>query len=411
MSNPLRQLAAAGQSVWLDYIHRKFLESGALQRLIDKDGVTGVTSNPSIFQQAMGEGSDYDDRLKALLEAGVDAPSELYERLAIADVQAAADQLRPVYDRLKRRDGYVSLEVSPHLAMDSEATIVEARRLWRAVDRPNLMIKVPGTAAGATAVRQLIGEGVNVNVTLLFGIEAYEVVAEAHHQGLLAFRAGGGDLSTVHSVASFFISRIDTEIDKAIDARLMAGAGDDAEALRKLRGQVSIANAKIAYRRYCETLEEPRWKVLADAGATPQRLLWASTGAKDPAYSDVYYVEALIGPETVDTLPIKTLEAFRDHGRVGPSLREHPIEAYEILVSAQTLNLDLDGVAKSLVVDGVRRFTEAFDALHASLAAKRLVLLASMPPRTPAPEPAATIIPPKVQTSDSTAESEHPACA
>ena len=388
MSNPLRQLAAAGQSVWLDYIHRKFLESGALKRLIDKDGVTGVTSNPSIFQQAMGEGSDYDDRLKALLEAGVDAPSELYERLAIADVQAAADQLRPVYDRLKRRDGYVSLEVSPHLAMDSAATVVEARRLWRAVDRPNLMIKVPGTGPGATAVRQLIGEGINVNVTLLFGIAAYEAVAEAHHQGLLARRTAGGDLSEVHSVASFFISRIDTEIDKAIDARLQSGAGDDAEALRKLRGQVSIANAKIAYRRYCETLEEPRWKALADAGATPQRLLWASTGVKDPAYSDVYYVEALIGPETVDTLPIKTLEAFRDHGRVSPSLREHPTEAYEILVSAQTLNLDLDGVAEALVVDGVRRFTEAFDALHASLAAKRVVLLAGLPPRTLAPQAA-----------------------
>jgi transaldolase len=389
MSNPLRQLAAAGQSVWLDYIHRKFLESGALQRLIDRDGVTGVTSNPSIFQQAMGEGSDYDDRLKALLEGGVEAPSELYERLAIADVQAAADQLRAVYDRLKRRDGYVSLEVSPHLAMDSDATVAEARRLWRAVDRPNLMIKVPGTAPGAAAVRRLIGEGVNVNVTLLFGIDAYETVAEAHHQGLLAFRAGGGDLSTVHSVASFFISRIDTEIDKAIDARLQAGAGDDAEALRKLRGRVSIANAKIAYRRYCETLEEPRWKALADAGATPQRLLWASTGVKDAAYSDVYYVEALIGPETVDTLPIKTLEAFRDHGRVRPTaLREHPTEAYEILVSAQTLNLDLDGVTKALVVDGVRRFAEAFDALHASLAAKRIALLGDLPPGTLAPQAA-----------------------
>ncbi|WP_411288704.1 transaldolase [Phenylobacterium sp.] len=390
MSNPLRQLAAAGQSVWLDYIHRKFLESGELKRLIDKDGVTGVTSNPSIFQKAMGEGSDYDDRLKSLLAAGVDAPSELYERLAIADVQAAADQLRPVYDRLKRRDGYVSLEVSPHLAMDSEAAVVEARRLWRAVDRPNLMIKVPGTAPGATAVRQLIGEGVNVNVTLLFGIEAYEAVAEAHHQGLLAFRSGGGDVSTVHSVASFFISRIDTEIDKTIDARLQAGAGDDAEALRKLRGRVSIANAKIAYRRYCETLEEPRWQALARDGAAPQRLLWASMGVKDTAYSDVYYVEALIGPDTVNTLPIKTLDAFRAHGRVGPRLREHPTEAYEILVSAQDLNLDLDGVAKALVVDGVRRFAESFDELHAALAGKRVELLAGLPPRTPAPR-AATV--------------------
>jgi transaldolase len=384
MDNPLLQLAAAGQSVWLDYIHRKILEDGELKRLIDQDGVTGVTSNPSIFEQSIGHGADYDDRLQRLLGVGVEAAAELYERLAIIDVRAAADQLRPVYDRLLRRDGYVSLEVSPHLAMDTEATVAEARRLWRAVDRPNLMIKVPGTAQGAAAVRLLIGEGINVNVTLLFGIDAYLAAAEAHVEGLETLSAAGRDLSTVHSVASFFISRIDTEIDKLIDARLAAGAGADTPGLTKLRGKAAIANAKIAYRRYREDLDCPRWEKLAAAGASPQRLLWASTGVKDPTYPDVYYVEALIGPDTVNTMPAKTMDAFRDHGRVGTTLREHPYEAYEVEVLTETLGVDLKQITDGLLVDGLRRFAQSYDDLLAALSAKRDRLRA-----TPAPGPAA----------------------
>lgn len=372
MDNPLLRLAAAGQSVWLDFIHRKILEDGELKRLISQDGVTGVTSNPSIFEQSIGHGTDYDDRLQRLLGLGVEAPVELYERLAIIDVRAAADQLRPVYDRLARRDGYVSLEVSPHLAMDTEATVDEARRLWRTVDRPNLMIKVPGTAAGAAAVRQLIGEGINVNVTLLFGIDAYLAAAAAHLEGLEVLSAAGGDVSGVHSVASFFISRIDAEIDKLIDARLAAGVSSvDTSLLATLRGKVAIANAKIAYRRYREDLTFPRWQKLAGAGASPQRLLWASTGVKDPAYADVYYVEALIGPDTVNTMPAKTMDAFRDHGRVGTTLREQPYEAYEVEVLTETLGLYLKEVTDRLLVEGLRHFARSYDDLLAALSVKR----------------------------------------
>ena len=405
MDNPLLQLAAAGQSVWLDYIHRKILENAELRRLIDQDGVTGVTSNPSIFEQSIGHGTDYDDRLQGLLGLGVEAAAELYERLAIFDVRAAADQLRPVYDRLLRRDGYVSLEVSPHLAMDTQATVAEARRLWQAVDRPNLMIKVPGTGPGAIAVRQLISEGININVTLLFDISAYLVVAEAHVEGLEALMAGGGDLSKVHSVASFFISRIDAAVDKLIDARLAAGAGADAAGLAKLRGKVAIANAKIAYRRYREDLDCPRWEKLAAAGASPQRLLWASTGVKDPAYPDVYYVEALIGPDTVNTMPAKTMDAFRDHGRIGTTLRELPYEAYEVEVLTETLGVTLKEITDRLLIDGLRRFAQSYDDLLAALSVKRDRLRA-----TQTPQPAASPCdgPPSAVAPSSGERSAHP---
>ena len=370
MTNPLRDLEAAGQAVWLDYLHRRILENGELQRLIDEDGLKGLTSNPSIFEKAIGDGDAYDDRLKALTRHG-DAPEALYERLAIADIQRAADIFRPTWDRLGGRDGYVSLEVSPGLAMDTEGTVAEARRLWRAVDRPNLMIKVPGTAPGTPAIRQLIGEGINVNVTLLFGVGAYLDVAEAHMAGLEMLKAAGGDLSRVHGVASFFVSRIDTRIDGAIDARLKAGAqGEEAERLGRLRGKVAIANARSAYQRYLELIASPRWRALAAAGAAPQRLLWASTGVKDPAYPDTLYADALIGADTIDTLPPATIDAFRDHGKVSPSLTEGVAEAEHDLAEAQHLGLDLDAVTDALVVDGVRLFAEAFDKLLAAVAAK-----------------------------------------
>jgi len=380
MTNPLLQLSDAGQAVWLDFIERKILADGTFQGLIDHDGLKGVTSNPSIFEKAIGESADYDAPLKAFVESTDGETADVFEHLAIADIQAAADQLRPVYDRLNGRDGYVSLEVSPYLAMDTEATIAEARRLWAAVGRPNLMIKVPGTAPGAPAIRQLISEGLNINVTLLFALSAYDAVAEAYLAGLEARKAAGGDISKIASVASFFVSRIDTQIDDAIDARLKAGGpgaemGADEAALKKVRGQVAIANAKIAYQHYLATLETPRWKALAAAGAQPQRLLWASTGTKNPDYSDVLYVETLVGPDTVNTMPPKTMDAFRDHGQVRQSLTEDVEGARAILASAEKLGLDLAGVTAQLVKDGVKSFADAADKLYGAVAAKRAAVL------------------------------------
>jgi transaldolase / glucose-6-phosphate isomerase len=371
MTNPLLGLAQAGQSIWLDYFNPKILKDGELTRLIKEDGLMGMTINPSIFEKSIAEDRDYDGRVKALLEMGDLAARDLYEKLAVADVQAAADQFRPVYDRLEGADGYVSLEVSPYLAMDTEASVAEARRLWRAVDRPNLMIKIPGTKTGVPAIRQLVGEGININVTLLFGIDAYLAVADAHMAGLESLNASGGDISKVHGVASFFVSRIDTQIDKEIDRRIEAREGPRPEELKALRGKVAIANAKVAYQHCLEILKSARWKRVAVAGAPPQRLLWASTGTKDAAYSDVLYVESLIGANTINTIPLKTLDAFRDHGRVRPTLTESLDEARNVLHSAERLGLDLNGVTERLVTDGLRQFTTAFDKLLAALVDKR----------------------------------------
>ena len=369
MTNPLLQLGEAGQAVWLDFIDRKLLESGGLKRLIAQDGLKGVTSNPSIFEKAMGEGGDYDDRLRAFLAQGQASAVEVYEHLAIGDIQDAADQLRPVHDATGGADGFVSLEVSPHLAMDTEGTVAEARRLWAAVDRPNLMVKVPGTEPGVAAIRALVGEGININVTLLFALKAYLAVAEAHVAGLEAFKAGGGDVGKVAGVASFFVSRIDTQIDKKIDQRV-TGGDPDAERLKALRGKVAIANAKVAYQEYLKLIGTPRWKALAAAGARPQRLLWASTGTKDPAYSDVLYVETLIGRDTVNTMPPKTMDAFRDRGRVANTLTEGVAQAERVLAEAERLGLDLEGVTRDLVIDGVKQFSDAFDKLLAAVGAK-----------------------------------------
>ena len=371
MTNHLRELEPAGQAVWLDYLHRQIIDDGELARLIAQDGVKGLTSNPSIFEKAIGDGEAYDGRLQAEMKRGERTPMALYERIAIEDLQAAADIFRPTFDRLGGKDGFVSLEVSPTLANDTEGTIAEARRLWGAVGRPNLMIKVPGTEAGVPAIRQLVGEGINVNVTLLFGVDAYLAVAEAHIAGLEAFKAAGGDLRRVHGVASFFVSRIDTKIDGAIDARLKASPAAEAAArLRRLRGRVAIANAKRAYQRYLELTQGPRWKSLAAAGASPQRLLWASTGVKDSAYPDTLYVDNLIGPDTVNTMPPKTMDAFREHGTVKPTLAEGVAEAEHDLAEAEGLGLDLDGVTRTLVVEGVEQFAKAFDELLRAVGAK-----------------------------------------
>lgn len=378
MTNPLLGLAQAGQSIWLDYLHRGILQDGELDRLIAEDGLKGVTSNPTIFQKAIGDGDTYDAQIKALLAEKDADPGELYEQIAVADIQSAADHFRATWDRLNGADGFVSLEVSPKLADDTAATVAEARRLWKAVNRPNLMIKVPGTKAGTPAIRQLISEGINVNVTLLFGIQAYLDVAEAHTAGLEAFQSAGGDVAKVHGVASFFVSRIDTAIDKAIDARVAAD-DPDASALKALRGRVAIANAKVAYQRYLELVGQDRWKALAAKGAQPQRMLWASTGTKDPAYSDVLYVETLIGPNTINTMPPATLEAFRDHGEVAPTLQADLDEARRVLAEAQRLGLDLDRVTDQLVADGVKLFARSFDDLMTVLAAKRLQLRGQAP--------------------------------
>ncbi len=377
MADRLLALGEAGQAVWLDYLHRHILEDGELARLIEADGVKGLTSNPSIFEAAIGGGDAYDSAIRERLTHGDTDVMTLYESLAIADIQGAADVFRPLYDRLEGADGYVSLEVSPYLANDTQSTVAEARRLWRAVDRPNLMVKVPGTKAGVPAIRTLIGEGININVTLLFAVDAYLDVAEAHMAGLETFKAAGGDVARVHGVAGFFVSRIDTEIDGKIDARCDGGSEtpDQAAELQALRGKVAIANAKVAYQHYLQMIATPRWRALAAAGAAPQRLLWASTGAKDPAYPDVLYVESLIGPNTVDTMPPKTMDAFRDHGRASESLIHDVASARDILAQCDRLGLGLGAVTDQLVVDGVAKFAGAFDKLLGAVATKRATVL------------------------------------
>ena len=375
MTNSLKALGDAGQAPWLDYLHTKLMSDGELARRIAEDGLRGVTSNPSIFEKAIGETADYDAELKAMMAVSDSDVVDLYERLAIKDIQAAADVLRPVYDSLGGTDGFVSLEVSPYLGLNTEGTLTEARRLWRAVDRPNVMIKVPGTPEGIPAIRQLIGEGINVNVTLLFSVEAYRQVAESHIAGLEALKAAGGDVSKVHGVASFFVSRIDGVIDKAIDERLKTASGDAAEALKAIRGKVAIANAKVAYQHYLELVGSPRWAALAEAGASPQRLLWASTGTKDKAYSDILYVETLIGPDTVNTMPPATMDAFRDHGVVRDTLTEDVDGARAVLAEVERLGLDLATVTTDLVADGVKKFSEAFDQLLGAVATKRAAIL------------------------------------
>ncbi|HXI29174.1 MAG TPA: bifunctional transaldolase/phosoglucose isomerase, partial [Vicinamibacterales bacterium] len=363
LENPLRALPLFGHSVWLDNIRRSLITSGELRRLIDEDGVRGLTSNPAIFDKAISGSSEYRDLLEAPGAALMD-PMALYERLAIRDIQDAADLFKPVYLATARRDGYVSLEVSPLLAADTGATLGEARRLWRAVNRANLMIKIPGTPAGIPAIRQLIAEGINVNVTLLFAQQAYECAAAAYLDGLEALVACGGDPSTVASVASFFVSRIDTAIDAALDTRLAATAdAGERRLLQSVRGRVAIANAKLAYQRYQQLFSGDRWGALAARGAQTQRLLWASTGTKNPHFRDVLYVEELIGPDTVNTMPPATLEAFRDHGCPRESLTEDTEGAHDTLLRLATAGMSLSATTDALLADGVELFADAFRGL------------------------------------------------
>jgi transaldolase/glucose-6-phosphate isomerase len=350
-ANPLRALGQYGQSVWLDYIRRSLITSGELQRLIDEDGLRVMTSNPAIFEKAIAGSSDYKDVLSDPSSRGLDAKA-LYEQIAIRDIQDAADALAPVYAASNALDGYVSLEVSPSLARDTAGTLEEARRLWKAVDRKNLMVKVPGTAEGIPAFQQLITEGININVTLLFAQSVYEQVQEAYIAALEARAAAGNDLRHVASVASFFVSRIDTAID-SMPAAKTAG----------IAGKVAIANAKVTYERSNQVFAGPRWTALAQKGAQKQRLLWASTSTKNPAYRDVIYVEELIGADTVDTIPPATFDAFRDHGKVRASLIEDVPAAHAVMDSMAKAGISMKAVTDKLLEDGLKQFQTAFDAL------------------------------------------------
>jgi transaldolase/glucose-6-phosphate isomerase len=359
-ANPLRGLAEFDQSVWLDYIRRSLITSGELKRMVVEDGLRGVTSNPAIFEKAIVGSTDYEAVIESAESATLDAKA-LYEKIAIKDVQDAADILRTVWDESKYRDGYVSLEVSPLLAHDTAGTVEEARRLWKAVDRPNLMVKVPGTPQGIPAIRQLISEGINVNVTLLFSRDVYEQVANAYIEGLAARAASGGDVNRIASVASFFVSRIDSTIDAQITAQLKT-ATDPAKRARLagLLGKVAIANAKLAYHNFTELYSSEAWKALANKGAQPQRLLWASTSTKNPNYRDVLYVEELIGPSTVNTIPPATFNAFREHGRLRASLTEDVENAADTMEALEKAGISMKVVTDKLLEDGLRQFEEAF---------------------------------------------------
>ena len=359
----LHELAELGQAIWLDYISRSLLASGELQELVDQ-GLRGVTSNPSIFEKAIAGSADYDEDLNRLVGEGRSV-EEIYEDLAMSDIRSAADILRPVYEKSEGADGYVSLEVNPALAHDTEATIAEARRLFASLERPNVMIKVPATAAGLPAIEALIGEGVNINVTLIFSLEQYEAVATAYIAGLEKLALAGGDVGKVASVASFFISRVDTAVDKALEE-----IGNI-----EIQGKIAIDNAKIAYSRFREIFSSERWNKLATGSARVQRPLWASTSSKNPAYPDTLYVDNLIGPDTVNTLPPATLDDFLDHGTVAATVETDVAGARSRLAELAALGIDLDAITNKVLDEGVAAFAKSFEGLIASIAEKRRKLL------------------------------------
>jgi transaldolase len=368
--NALFGLQKYGQSVWLDFIRRNIILNGDLQKLIDQDGLRGITSNPSIFEKAIAGSNDYTDLLTELGKQGLPT-GEIYERIVVRDIQDSADKLLPVYKSTNRRDGYVSLEVSPTLARDTQGTIEEARRLWKAVNRPNIMIKVPGTPEGVEPVRQLTSEGLNINITLLFAQEAYIAVAEAYLDGLEGALKAGKDISGIASVASFFVSRIDTLVDSNIDERLKNAKGADAQVLESLRGKVAIANAKQAYRYYQKMIESPRWKALAAKAAQSQRLLWASTSTKNPKYRDVLYIEELIGPDTVNTIPPATMDAFRDHGVLRRTLDTDLAAADKTMSDLEKAGISMKQITSKLLDDAIKLFDDAFAQLHQVVDQKR----------------------------------------
>ena len=363
--NPLKQLKEFGQSVWLDFIRRDLMIGGKLHRLIAEDGLRGMTSNPAIFEKSIVESGDYDKEVDRLVHEGRD-PIGIYEALSQKDVIDAADLFRQVYDSTDGRDGYVSLEVNPHLAHDTIGTIEEARRLWRTLNRPNVFVKVPATDEGLPAIEQLISEGINVNITLLFAHSRYRQVADAYLAGLEKRLAQGKPIDRVASVASFFVSRIDGLVDPMLE-KIMLEGGPKAEDARRARGQVAVACAKIAYRMYKQDVGANRFLALIKKGASPQRLLWASTSTKTPLYSDVKYVDALIGPNTITTVPMETLDAFRDHGDPLTRLEQDMPLAESILAQLPDLGISLDQVTSQLENDGIAKFIQPFDKLLESL--------------------------------------------
>jgi transaldolase len=370
--NRLQQLHDAGQSIWLDYIDRTILRNGELVRRIQNDALTGMTSNPTIFEKALAEGTAYDEQLSS-------APSgltawDLFELIETDDVRTACDLFRPVFDRTHGRDGFVSIEVSPGAANNAEATVAEAHRLWDMVGRPNVLIKVPGTKQGAAAVRRLIADGINVNITLLFSRDAYRAIIDAYMSGLEDRLAAGKPIDHLASVASFFVSRVDTEADKRIDKLLTSASPDQSRRLQALHGRVAVANAKLAYALFRESVAGARWSALAKKGARLQRPLWASTSTKNPAYRDVMYVEDLIGPDTVNTMPLATVEAFRDHGKVERTLDTHLDEERALLAELEALGISLTSVTDQLLVDGIASFQKSFDTLIAQLKEKTRAL-------------------------------------
>jgi transaldolase len=367
-SNPLKRLEALGQSIWLDYIRRDLMVNGGLRRLIEEDGLRGMTSNPSIFEKAITGSHDYDADIRALALAGKGVQA-IYEALGVQDVQSAADEFRSLYDKLDGKDGYVSLEVNPHLAHDTKGTIDEARRLWATLRRPNVFIKVPATAEGLPAIQQLIGEGISVNVTLLFGLPRYRQVAEAYIAGIEARAAQGKAVNHVASVASFFVSRMDVLVDPLLE-KLAAQDGKKAEVAKRLRGQVAISSAKVAYQIYKEIFGSDRFRKLTAQGARVQRLLWASTSNKNPDSSDVKYIEDLIGADTINTIPPATLDAYRDHGDPKARLEENVKEAKWVLERLPELGIAIDEVTKQLEDEGVEKFNQPFDKLMQALAQK-----------------------------------------
>ncbi len=376
MGNPLVELQEQGQSVWLDYIRRKALLSGDVRQLIENDGLRGMTANPSIFQAAIAAGDDYDETIARLVRDGAE-PIAIYEALAVEDIQAACDQFRSVYDATDGADGLVSLEVSPSLAYDTEGTLEEARRLWAWVDRPNLMIKVPGLPPGVPAIEKLLSEGINVNVTLLFAIEAYEAVAWAYIRALERRVAEGKPIDRIASVASFFVSRVDVMIDPMLDK--MAAAETDAAKKAKiqgLRGKAAIANARLAYQSFKTIFGDKRFTDLKAHGARVQRPLWASTSVKDKAYSDLLYAEALVGSDTVDTMPRETLDAFRDHGTVANTVETDIAGAKAALAALPEVGIDFKAITDKLETEGVEKFAQSFDALLKGIVEKRAKMLA-----------------------------------
>jgi transaldolase len=377
MGNPWLELKKHGQSVWYDNLNRQLILNGELQRMVERDGVSGGTSNPSIFEKALSGSDCYDEHFATLIREGR-SQEEIYDTLTVTDVQQSADVFRPAYEQSNGADGFASLEVSPLLAYDTRRTVEDARRLFKALDRPNVMIKIPGTKEGLPAIEECLAEGLNINITLLFSVENYEQVAWAYISALEKRYSRNQPIDRIGSVASFFVSRVDTITDDTLD-RLIAGARSDAERqhLRSLKGKAGIANAKIAYQKYKEIFSSTRWKALAEKGARPQRCLWASTSTKNPDYRDVMYVEELIGPDTVNTVPDITLDAFRDHGRVAPTLEADVDKAFEHMRKLADVGIDFKALMDELQTQGVKLFSDSFNKAHETLASKREELLAT----------------------------------